>query len=249
MAVALLRSRGWRRGAVEKSRLANRCRREAVILPGGGLGKAPEGEERPSTRWPRDKERSIELRLTTLGHEAACSSPGPQVGSVLLRRAGKGGRFSGRGDAGCSQRPAGSRSLVTKALRGHSSHPLPSPASPSARRPKEPAGSGFPSAEFREVSPAARYAGRRDRKGGSPGGARECSKLRHRLFLFRACGESCRGPRTSPPGPRVTPGFELSAGRVQLSRGPRPSLQILDVWGLPEGSGLVPRDRRQPQAP
>lgn len=172
------------------------------------------------------------------------------AGGVRLTPTGTEGAAESRDAAtGCAQRPAGSRSLVTKALRGHSSHPLPSPASPGARRPEEPAGSGFPSAEFREVSLAARYAGRRGGKGGSPGGAREGSKLRHRLFLFRARGESCRGPRTSPSGPRVTPGFELPGRRVQLFRGPRSSLQILDVWGLPEGSGLVPRDRQQPQAP
>lgn len=107
VAVALLRSRGWRRGAVEKSGLANRCRREAVILPGGGLGKAPEGEERPSTRWPRGKERSIELRLTTLGHEAARSSPGPQVGSVLLRPARRGRPIPGTRRPGAPSGPQG----------------------------------------------------------------------------------------------------------------------------------------------
>lgn len=50
MVAALRRSRGRHRGAVEKSGLADSCRREAAILPSGGLGKAWEGEERPSTR-------------------------------------------------------------------------------------------------------------------------------------------------------------------------------------------------------
>lgn len=40
MVAALRRSRGRHRGAVEKSGLADSCRREAAILPSGGLGKA-----------------------------------------------------------------------------------------------------------------------------------------------------------------------------------------------------------------
>lgn len=149
--VALWRSRGWHRGAVEKSGLANSCRREAVILPSGGLGKAWEGEERPSTRWPRGRECSIGLRLATLGHEVrALLRAG--VGSVLPRRAGRAGQSLGRG-CGCSRRPAGSQSLVTKALRSHSSHPLPSRRAQARAARRSQPGQGFPLPSFGKLAP------------------------------------------------------------------------------------------------
>lgn len=96
MAVALLRSWGCRAAV----------RREAVILPPGGLGKAQEGEERPSARWPQGRERQRRLRPadTRTRRRAPFSGPGggarftvalggpTGVGDANL---GAGGRFPG----------------------------------------------------------------------------------------------------------------------------------------------------------
>lgn len=84
------------------------------------------------------------MRLVRLGlGEVLPWAPG-----VTDPRAAAMGRSRGRG-------PAGSRSNNKGAARS----PLPPtsvPARPGARRPAAPAGSGFPSAEFREVSGEAR---------------------------------------------------------------------------------------------
>lgn len=232
--------------AVDKSGLANSCRREAVILPSSGLGKPREGEERPSMRWPRGRERSIGLRLVTLGHEVRALLRG-QCGVSFTTAGWEGWPIAGTRLRVC---PA-ARRVPELGNKGAAQPLLPStsvPARPGARSPEESARPGFPFAEFREVSPAARYVGRRGGTGGSQ--ACVCSELRHRLFPFRASGESRRGPGTSPPGPWVARDFELLA-----PRGPsRPaahvsSLQILDASGPREGSCLVPGDCKQPQAP
>lgn len=151
----------------------------------------------------------------------ARSSPGP-VGVSFTSAGGEGWPVPG---TRLRVLPAARR--VPELGNKGAAQPLLPPTSVPARRPEESAGPGFPSAEFREVSPAARYAGRRGGTGGSQ--ASVCSELRHRPFPFRASGESRRGPGISPPSPRVARDFELPAPRAQPSRGPHPSLQILDA--------------------
>lgn len=139
--------------------------------------------------------------------------------------------------------PGGPRGpgAVTKARRGHRSHPLPSPARPGLRRPEVLAGSGFPSAEFREVSSAARYDGSRGGEGGDP---RRCTRV------FRAAtqpvssphctsGESCCGSRAPPP----VPWSRLRWARAGL-KSPRDARGQPPVHAPPCGFGWLAGSRK-----
>lgn len=128
---------------------------------------------------------------------------------------------------------------------------------PARARPEVRAGSGFPFAEFREVSSAARYAGRWGGEGGDP---ERCTRVLG-IATLPVSSPDCTGEwrellwlRAPPP----VPGSRLRGARAGLKSprgargqpaGPRPCLQIRVACRLPEGSGLGPGDRRQPPAP
>ena len=201
--------------------LPSRCRAGSGDCAPGGLGKAHKVRSVPPHGRRRQGSAAQGSGRRTLGR-------GPEVGQLDSGsgrcchglRAGRIGRSPVRrvwalpGAAGPQ--------AATKARRGRRSHPLPSPARPGARRPEVPAGSGFPSAEFREVSWAARAAGRGGGEGAARGGARVCSELRHRQPPLPSAGESsesCSGPSAPPPAPRGAPppgprGWEVPVRRA-----------------------------------
>lgn len=165
----------------------------------------------------------------------------PRVGAL---RAGRGRRSPGRDDRAL---PSGNKGSARPAAAP--SHFRPRGARARAA-PRCRAGQDFPLPSFGKLAPrpVTREEGR---GGGRPGRARLGSERRQRLFLFRASGEGCPGPRAPPlgaprshlPGPR---GLWTPSPCVQRARGPRPSLQTRDTRGLPEGRGLVPGDGEQP---
>lgn len=251
MAVALLRSWGCQAAV----------RREAAILPPRGLGKAQEGEERPSARWPQGRERQRRLRPadTRTRRCAPCSGAGggatftlalggtARVGDGNL---GAGGRLPAAA-MGCSRRPARSRSSNKGAAR-----PLLPPTSvPRApwRAPAPRCGPGqdFPLRSFGKLAPWPVTLGGGAGKGGDPGGGvhasvQNCDTAR---FLSRLHGRVARaavGSRAPPPVPgsrlrRARAGLKSPRGAPGQPASPRPSLQIRVACGLPEGSGLGPR--------
>lgn len=177
-----------------------RWRREAAIPPRGGLGEAREGEERPSTRWQRGRERNTGSRLATLAHGARALLRGRE-GSVLPRRAGRAGQSP---DAAAGLPAArGVPALGNKGAAQPLLPPTSVPARPGARRPGEPAGRGCPPPTFGKLTPQpATHGGAAGR--GQPG---------VRVFRTATSPVSFPGkwrelpwPR-SPPSPRVPARF------------------------------------------
>lgn len=179
---------------------------------------------------------------------------GRRRGSVSLwLRAALSGTEAGTGGASRGWRPVGPWAAATGRCarpagspsrnKGSAGPRLPPTSVPSARRGEERAGTGFLSAEFREVSAAARYAESRAGRRVARGVARQLSELRHRPVPFptpAASGRGCGGPHAPAQGPRPAPpqgprGFEPDAWCARPLRLPT----FLRACWLPEGSGLA----------
>ena len=172
-------------------------------------------------------------------------------GCVRLSGTGGGVSFTSRGSegaadsldaaAGCSRRPAGSPSLITKALRGHSSHPLPSPAALALAAGRCWPGQDFPLPSFGKLAQLpVTWGGGRER--GRPGQGTRVFRTATLPVSFP--GEwpwpqrlSSKSQGRSSGGLGVVPrSFELPAPGFQQASCPRPSLQIPDACGLQGGS-------------
>lgn len=229
MRVALLTSRGWR-GAVRAAaalpqappatpRTPEAWRtlgkvRDVPARPGAGVGSAAQG----SGRRHDDTRR----RLPPWGR--GWGRRGRRRCKVLPGRPSPAPRR--RGAPG----PAGSLGANKGAAR---------PLLPPTSVPAGPAGSRVPAADFREVDPAARYAGER----GGPGrGTRAPRTATPRVP--RAAGAPAPLLVPEPPPPRRGPrGCEPRAPSA------RPALQIWTRAGSPKGAVLSPVASRGPRHP
>lgn len=185
MAVVQSRSRGCRVAVRREAAILlwGKLRKVRNVPPRGGQGVGGGGVGlRPADTWTRHCAPFSGAAGGSLLPWLWALLPGTATGT-WERRQGGGGRCWGRG-AGALPAARGSPSNNKGAAR-----PLLPPTSvPGAPWRAQPGGagrSGFPSAEFREVSTAARYAGRRGGEGAARGAARVWSALRRRRFPFR----------------------------------------------------------------